>query len=45
MNSGLLLTADFMAEYNQDRFVLNIMAQETQPPYRQANTDVHVSHL
>ncbi|XP_077297943.1 cadherin 87A [Arctopsyche grandis] len=39
---GLLLTADFMAEYNQDRFVLNIMAQETQPPYRQTNADVHI---
>ncbi|XP_012545103.1 cadherin-87A [Bombyx mori] len=39
---GLLMTAHYMSEYNQDRFVLDIIAQEVAPPRRQAKTQVYV---
>lgn len=41
--SGILMTAHYMSEYNQDRFVLDIIAQETAPPHRQAKAQVYVS--
>lgn len=37
-----MTTATFMAEYNQDRFVLEIIAKETQPPERQAKAIVNI---
>ncbi|XP_026727127.1 cadherin-87A [Trichoplusia ni] len=39
---GVLTTAHYMAEYNQDRFVLDIIAQELAPPHRQAKAQVYV---
>ncbi|CAK1543768.1 unnamed protein product [Leptosia nina] len=39
---GILMTAHFMSEYNQDRFVLDIIAQELAPPHRQAKTQVYL---
>ncbi|CAG4946283.1 unnamed protein product [Colias eurytheme] len=39
---GILVTATFMSEYNQDRFVLDIIAQEEAPPHRQAKAQVYV---
>ncbi|XP_072929429.1 cadherin-87A [Epargyreus clarus] len=39
---GILMTAHYMAEYNQDRFVLDIIAQEAAPPYRQAKAQVYL---
>ncbi|KAJ8718783.1 hypothetical protein PYW07_016339 [Mythimna separata] len=39
---GILMTAHYMAEYNQDRFVLDIIAQELAPPHRQAKAQVYV---
>ncbi|GAB0095360.1 Cadherin-87A [Sergentomyia squamirostris] len=39
---GRLTTATFMAEYNQDRFILEIIAKEQEPPERQAKATVHV---
>ncbi|XP_060802067.1 cadherin-87A [Amyelois transitella] len=39
---GILLTAHYMSEYNQDRFVLDIIAQELAPPHRQAKTQVFI---
>ncbi|XP_055683308.1 cadherin-87A isoform X2 [Lutzomyia longipalpis] len=39
---GRLTTAAFMAEYNQDRFVLEIVAKEQEPPERTAKATVHV---
>lgn len=41
--AGVLMTANYMAEYNQDRFVLDIIAQEIAPPHRQAKAQVYVS--
>jgi len=32
-----------MAEYNQDRFILEIIAKEIEPPERTATTLVYVS--
>lgn len=40
---GRLTTATFMAEYNQDRFVLDVVAKEVEPPERQANAKIFVS--
>ncbi|ETN58359.1 hypothetical protein AND_010057 [Anopheles darlingi] len=39
---GRVLTANYMAEYNQDRFVLEIVAKEVESPEREAVTKVHV---
>ncbi|XP_021925581.1 cadherin-87A isoform X2 [Zootermopsis nevadensis] len=39
---GKLVTANYMAEYNQDRFVLDIVAKEKALPEREATTKVHV---
>ncbi|KAJ2947229.1 hypothetical protein O0L34_g16939 [Tuta absoluta] len=39
---GILTTASYMSEYNQDRFVLDIIAQEIAPPHRQAKAQVYV---
>ncbi|KAI5635157.1 cadherin domain-containing protein [Phthorimaea operculella] len=39
---GVLTTAAYMSEYNQDRFVLDIIAQEIAPPHRQAKAQVYV---
>lgn len=41
---GKIVTANYMAEYNQDRFILNIVAREKSPPQREATAKVHVSH-
>lgn len=40
---GRLTTNAFMAEYNQDRFELEIQAKEVQPPERTAKAKVYVS--
>ena len=40
---GKLVTANYMAEYNQDRFILDVVAREKAPPEREATTKVHVS--
>lgn len=42
---GRLTTNAFMAEYNQDRFELEIQAKETQPPERTTTAKVYVSFL
>lgn len=42
---GRLTTNAFMAEYNQDRFELEIQARETQPPERTTTAKVFVSLL
>lgn len=39
---GRLTTATFMAEYNQDRFVLEIVAKEQEAPERTAKATVNV---
>ncbi|XP_068626040.1 cadherin-87A isoform X2 [Battus philenor] len=39
---GVLTTAAFMSEYNQDRFVLDIVAQELAPPHRRATAQVYL---
>ncbi|KAJ0177573.1 hypothetical protein K1T71_006446 [Dendrolimus kikuchii] len=39
---GVLMTAHYMSEYNQDRFVLDIIAQEIAPPHRQAKAQVYI---
>lgn len=46
-DSGRISTAAFLAEYNQGRFDLRIIAKETALPYRVASTLVTVikSHL
>ena len=40
---GRLTTNAFMAEYNQDRFELEVQAKETQPPERTTMAKVLVS--
>lgn len=40
---GKIVAAAFMAEYNQDRFVLDVIAKERAPPEREAVAKVHVS--
>jgi hypothetical protein len=42
---GRLTTASYMAEYNQDRFELEILAKETESPEREAKAKVFVSIL
>ncbi|VVD05271.1 unnamed protein product [Leptidea sinapis] len=39
---GIVMTTQFMSEYNQDRFVLDIIAQEIAPPHRQAKTKLYI---
>lgn len=41
-NDGRLTSNSFMAEYNQDRFELEIHAKEVQSPERVAKTKVYV---
>lgn len=40
---GRLSTATFMAEYNQDRFELDVIAKEVVAPFREATVKVFVS--
>lgn len=40
---GKIITAAFMAEYNQDRFILEVVAKEKAPPERMTTARVHVS--
>lgn len=42
---GKLVTSGYMAEYNQDRFIVEVIAKETAIPERYAMTRVHVSHF
>lgn len=43
---GRITSESFMAEYNQDRFELEIIAKETEAPQRMARTKVLVvNHL
>lgn len=44
-NDGRLTSNSFMAEYNQDRFELEIHAKEVQSPERVAKTKVFVRIL
>ncbi|KAF7987447.1 hypothetical protein HCN44_003209 [Aphidius gifuensis] len=39
---GKLITSGYMAEYNQNRFIVEIIAKETSYPERYAMTKVHV---
>ncbi|KAG6448204.1 hypothetical protein O3G_MSEX005352 [Manduca sexta] len=39
---GVLMTAAFMSEYRQDRFVLDVLAQELAPPHRRATAQVYI---
>nr|XP_026497199.1 cadherin-87A-like isoform X1 [Vanessa tameamea]XP_026497200.1 cadherin-87A-like isoform X2 [Vanessa tameamea] len=39
---GILTTANYMSEYNNDRFVLDVIAQELAPPHRQAKAQVYL---
>ncbi|KAL4711580.1 hypothetical protein ACJJTC_003597 [Scirpophaga incertulas] len=39
---GVVTTAQYMSEYQQGRFVLDIIAKELAPPHRQAKTHVYV---
>ena len=39
---GRLLTDSLMAEYNQDRFVLEVVAREEAAPFREDSARVHV---
>ncbi|XP_071455526.1 cadherin-87A [Hetaerina americana] len=39
---GRLVTANYVTEYNQDRFVLDIIARETAPPERETHAKVHI---
>lgn len=39
---GKIVTATFMAEYNQDRFILDVVAKEKAYPEREARAKVHV---
>lgn len=41
---GRLTTAAFMAEYNQDRFELDVLAKELVAPFREATAKVFVSN-
>lgn len=42
-HDGKLVTSGYMAEYNQDRFIVEVIAKETGVPERYAMTRVHVS--
>lgn len=39
---GKLVTSGYMVEYNQDRFIVEVIAKETAPPERYAMARVHV---
>lgn len=39
---GRLFTESLMAEYNQDRFVLEVVAREESPPFREDTANVHL---
>ncbi|XP_067010919.2 cadherin-87A [Anabrus simplex] len=39
---GKIVTANYMAEYNQERIVLDVVAKERAPPGREAHARVHV---
>ncbi|XP_012283433.1 cadherin-87A [Orussus abietinus] len=39
---GKVLTSGYMAEYNQDRFIVDVVAKETAPPERSAIARVYV---
>jgi len=39
---GRLFTDALMAEYNQDRFVLEVVAREEAPPFREDSANVHL---
>lgn len=41
-SKGKIVTAAFMAEYNQDRFILDVVAREKAYPEREAKARVHV---
>lgn len=44
--TGQLRTVNYMAEYNQDRFIVDVVAREQAAPERETRTKVHVStHL
>lgn len=40
--AGKLVTANYMAEYNQDRFIVEVVAREIASPEREAVARVHV---
>ncbi|KAJ1523428.1 hypothetical protein ONE63_001290 [Megalurothrips usitatus] len=40
--TGQLRTSNYMAEYNQDRFIIDVVAREQSPPERETRTKVHV---
>lgn len=42
-DDGRLTAASYMAEYNQDRFILDIEAKELAQPERKSNARVYVS--
>jgi hypothetical protein len=42
---GRITTATYMAEYNQDRFILEIIAKEVEAPERIAKAKLYVSTL
>lgn len=42
-SEGKITTATFVAEYNQDRFELLIIAREISPPHRESTASVYVS--
>lgn len=42
---GKLVTSGYMAEYNQDRFIVEVIAKEAAIPERYAMTRVHVSYF
>lgn len=39
---GRLMTDSLMAEYNQDRFVLEVVAREEAAPFREDSANVHI---
>ncbi|XP_046393425.1 cadherin-87A-like [Ischnura elegans] len=41
-SDGRLVTANYVTEYNQDRFVLDVVARETAPPERETHAKVHI---
>lgn len=43
--TGRLTTATLVAEYNQDRFRLDIIARENAHPFREAKAIVHVGTI
>ncbi|XP_065199853.1 cadherin-87A [Planococcus citri] len=41
-SQGKITTADFVTEYNQDRFELRVIARETAPPNREATATLNI---